>query len=171
MDRLRSESLRSATKVIEACQILYCMGLLLAESCPSYLGLDRDCFPKVTICTSLSPWMIDKLCLTESLPFDPFTKFFLLMSQGRTSPQMACSSQQWAQGLALEIDDPNAPGSTYLGSVVEINPGGHQIKVTYVGWASHWDFWVDVLSSTGIHPIGWCQANNKSLILPGNCKS
>eukprot|EP00117_Sycon_ciliatum_P044252 scpid13763/ scgid4377/ Lethal(3)malignant brain tumor-like protein 1; L(3)mbt protein homolog; L3MBTL1 len=84
------------------------------------------------------------------------------------------SMGQWDRfvcGHALEITDPASPTLTYLGSVVDVRPESQSIRVTYVGWANRWDFDVDLRTNTGVHPIGWCQATGRSLILPGSYTS
>lgn len=42
---------------------------------------------------------------------------------------------------------------------------GNRIRIHYDGWADDYDCWMDI-TSTNIHPVGWCKNNGRSLAPP-----
>ncbi|XP_025194288.1 uncharacterized protein LOC112593910 isoform X3 [Melanaphis sacchari] len=49
---------------------------------------------------------------------------------------------------------------------------GNRIRIHFDGWADDFDYWTDI-TSTNIHPVGWCDKNGRSLCPPSgydNCK-
>jgi len=57
-----------------------------------------------------------------------------------------------------------------VGTIADII--GNRIRVHYDGWTDNYDYWMD-MTSTNIHPVGWCKKNGRSLARPsgynGDC--
>ncbi|CAI6348959.1 unnamed protein product [Macrosiphum euphorbiae] len=51
----------------------------------------------------------------------------------------------------------------YVATVADIL--GNRVRIHFDGWSEDFDYWADI-TSTYIHPIGWCEKNGRTLIPP-----
>lgn len=42
---------------------------------------------------------------------------------------------------------------------------GGRIRVHFDGWTDDFDYWTSI-TSTNLHPIGWCDYNGRTLVPP-----
>lgn len=42
---------------------------------------------------------------------------------------------------------------------------GNRARIHFDGWTDDFDYWVDI-TSTNIHPVGWCDNNGRTLSPP-----
>lgn len=78
-------------------------------------------------------------------------------------PQAEVSENKFKVGDKLEAVDKQNPDLTCVATVTDVV--SNNILVHFDGWAHDFDYWCNI-SSNYIHPVGWCQANDKLLSPP-----
>eukprot|EP00037_Helgoeca_nana_P012647 m.115433 g.115433 ORF g.115433 m.115433 type:complete len:677 (-) comp21565_c0_seq1:183-2213(-) len=73
------------------------------------------------------------------------------------------------RGMRLEADDIKTAGFTCVASVRDIDPTAQRIRISFDGWPSTYDYWVDTESAeewSRLHPIGWSKSTGRKLEVP-----
>ena len=66
--------------------------------------------------------------------------------------------------MKLEAKDRKNPNLICVATIADINSKG-ELLIHFDGWTSAYDYWCKP-DSTDIHPVGWCEENDKHLNPP-----
>ncbi len=67
--------------------------------------------------------------------------------------------------MKLEAKDRKYPTLSCVASIKEVNKNNGNLLIHFDGWESTYNYWCTP-DSTDIHPVGWCDGNDKKLQPP-----
>lgn len=111
--------------------------------------------------------------LNDSKPIFQWTEYLKMKGNGGAAPihlfpnPFPISPNQFKLGMKLEAIDPENCSLFCVCTIVEVR--GYRLKLTFDGYPSMYDFWVNA-DSMDIFPPGWCERTSRVLQAPkGYC--
>ena len=90
-----------------------------------------------------------------------FTLAFLFQDQKIVLPSV---STKFRPGMKLEAKDRQNPSMICVATVSDVNSNG-KLLIHFDGWGDNYNYWCWP-DTADIHPIGWCEKNQRPLHAP-----